>query len=786
MASFGMVFAGAPLWMWIWAIRVAVFINNITASYFSREKVWAAPYELLHGEPFPDASIVMPFGCAALVLLDQKDLTKFQNRCALLVFVHYADEHPLYTYAFYSPRTKRVLFRQDCIFLPSVFPMRIARQAAGLNPSGEPIVPFRSPLCLNGEADSHHSFRNWRHPDPLPPYEDHVSGVKLSQPFSTRTLIPSSQPKMTSGPYHLPYHPAFGEESIIKVHVHPYLRVTPLTEPSGFGEKPTAVPAPDLLPGTNGSSTTAISPIVSTSMTRHDEASVDDGGRVPSQLLPQPESDAQQFLIYLEFPGQGRPLMTYRVYVGMPVRLLYQAIAHGILNCEDHQIRIFIGDNCLLHLGTITDRHFPDLPDVPTVFLYPDCTARVVRLVSATGIGDPIPFPPVEQQPGQESAISRDHIATEVRDNMAVVPSRRVSTRVPKRSQNVAPTDITTAPRRPVGDRWFYDPVGPTASDATRESSSVEQVTQLVSPIAHDVMMMASGSDDHIPFMLGPECADEKQAGPPAPLNSHQRRQMIKRFNTESRRRRRLFKKELQRDWESQVAPAFDQENGNPEADTLLDEEVAYHDFMSCGLDRFDEDLVSKKDDFLDDLRHASLLYGLTPDRGSRSTTMKEIPDALLLQRTEELWAGLRRVYFGEVEESSDPLNSEPIPRTRQSVMDFKAEIAETRARIRQQRPRVPEALNLPFPPSSRKPDDDPGDSQLFPIFPGPTDDSDESMSESRGIHLRKKQCWRTYARQRTSLKPPWPCSRRLPNSIAALVSLPTPPGRTTSCRRKI
>jgi hypothetical protein len=62
MASFGMVFAGAPLFMWIWAIRTAVFLNNITASYFSRERIWATPYELLHGEPFPDASIVVPFG----------------------------------------------------------------------------------------------------------------------------------------------------------------------------------------------------------------------------------------------------------------------------------------------------------------------------------------------------------------------------------------------------------------------------------------------------------------------------------------------------------------------------------------------------------------------------------------------------------------------------------------------------------------------------------------------------------------------------------------------------
>ena len=93
------------------------------------------------------------------------------------------------------------------------------------------------------------------------------------------------------------------------MHVPPYLRVTPLTEASGSGEKPTAVPAPDLLPGTNGTSTTAISPIVSTSMARHDEASVEDGGRVPSQLSPQSESDAQQFLIYLELNLIHLPLL---------------------------------------------------------------------------------------------------------------------------------------------------------------------------------------------------------------------------------------------------------------------------------------------------------------------------------------------------------------------------------------------------------------------------------------------------------------------------------------------
>jgi hypothetical protein len=244
--------------------------------------------------------------------------------------------------------------------------------------------------------------------------------------------------------------------------------------------------------------------------------------------------------------------------------------------------------------------------------------------------------------------------------------------------------------------------------------------------------MMASMPDDHIPLMLGPADAQGKQADPPEPLNKQQQRLMVKRFNAESRRRRRLFKKELQRDWESQVAPAFDQENGNPAADSLLDEEVAYHDFMTCRLDRFDEDLVCKKDYFLDDLRHASLSYGLTPDGGSRSLIKGDLPDELVLQRTAELWAGLRRVYFGEVEESSDPLNAEPIPRTRQSMLDFKAEIAETRARIRQRVPRAPDALNLPLPSSLRRPDDDPGDSQVFPIFPGPPEDSDENLSESQ------------------------------------------------------
>jgi hypothetical protein len=69
MASFAMVYSGAPLFMWRWAIVTATFLSNITASWYSEEKIWAQPYQLIHGEPFADSSIAMPWGCAVLVML---------------------------------------------------------------------------------------------------------------------------------------------------------------------------------------------------------------------------------------------------------------------------------------------------------------------------------------------------------------------------------------------------------------------------------------------------------------------------------------------------------------------------------------------------------------------------------------------------------------------------------------------------------------------------------------------------------------------------------------------
>ncbi len=196
-------------------VASAAFVSNITATYYSREKVWSTPYTLLFGEPFPDASIVVPFGCGALVLLDKDDRAKFQSRCALLVFIHYATAHPLYTYAFYSPRTKRVLYRQDAIFLVTTFPLRTARVNAGMPASGAPVVAFRSPLASLLESSADSPFHSWKTGDALPIYEDHVTGVTLVADLNSSRQDSPDFP--LDWPRRYPYHPSFGSRSTVSV-----------------------------------------------------------------------------------------------------------------------------------------------------------------------------------------------------------------------------------------------------------------------------------------------------------------------------------------------------------------------------------------------------------------------------------------------------------------------------------------------------------------------------------------------------------------------------------------
>ena len=133
----------------------------------------------------------------------------------LMLFMHYADQHPLFTYAFYSPKTKRVVFRQDCIFLPTVFPMRHARSQAGQGQDGEELIAYRSPGVMR-DGPLAVSFLDWEEADPLPAFDDDVSGFDLFSPGCFPEDAAMVRPD--DHPGHCPTHPEFAE-SFVRVPV---------------------------------------------------------------------------------------------------------------------------------------------------------------------------------------------------------------------------------------------------------------------------------------------------------------------------------------------------------------------------------------------------------------------------------------------------------------------------------------------------------------------------------------------------------------------------------------
>jgi hypothetical protein len=217
------------------------------------------------------------------VLLTEKERSKFKSRCALMVFIHYADEHPMYTYAVYSPRTHKVLMRQDCIFLTKLFPMRIARVNSGMEPDGEEFNPIRSPA--GGQCtDSELSFVDWTTKDPLPSYDDHVEGWKLTRPkevelTGSRGQQESSDGSSAHGEPHFPSNSDFGAPSAVAVNPVPGLR----------------------------------------GITSSGSSSVDDISERPFSITM--GSRGSGFSIWLEFPGTNREAQLHRVYASMMVQI---------------------------------------------------------------------------------------------------------------------------------------------------------------------------------------------------------------------------------------------------------------------------------------------------------------------------------------------------------------------------------------------------------------------------------------------------------------------------------
>ena len=209
MATFAMIFSGAPMFLWRYAVISAVFIYNITAGWYSVEQVWATPYELLYGEPFPDSSIVVPWGCGALILLTKDERKKFGSRCALVVFTHYATQHPTYTYGFWSPRTGREIFRRDAIFLVDVFPLRWGNEPGCKD--GAMVTPCACERAAGSIRGTDDDFPEWAGPT-LPSFVNLTIGKGSEDSAETPADFPPS--RHISGDSALPAHASFGVSAV--------------------------------------------------------------------------------------------------------------------------------------------------------------------------------------------------------------------------------------------------------------------------------------------------------------------------------------------------------------------------------------------------------------------------------------------------------------------------------------------------------------------------------------------------------------------------------------------
>ncbi len=364
--------------------------------------------------------------------------------------------------------------------LPKLFPMRAAHTSAGMSPNGEPLIPMRSPFGIREGSDPEYSFEGWTESDSLPEYEDHIQSGRLTR-LRDRELVAEydESPRVDVPPYY-PSHPSFGEASAVAVHLPPQM--------GGL--------APDLSDDVNETDLPSGKDVANEDTSVLVSSSQRSSGGTPSETssfqtdqvdgidaVPPTHpfgndslgTGGLDFMVYLDFPGQDRPRLRYRVYTQMPVRLLYRLIANGILGCEDEQIRLFVDNQCLLHLGTISDRFFPDLPKVSTVYLTRNCVVHVrMHDPNSTGGGTtpsmaerksnaeiiPVMNQKLDQIDCTETLFGVDSASIDARS----VPLRRVSTRIPvlsrsAKSLNVISLDSKTGLRRPVRDRWEYVPV---------------------------------------------------------------------------------------------------------------------------------------------------------------------------------------------------------------------------------------------------------------------------------------------------------------------------------------
>ncbi len=178
-------------------------------------------------------------------------------------------------------------------------------------------------------------------------------------------------------------------------------------------------------------------------------------------------------------------------------------------------------------------------------------------------------------------------------------------------------------------------------------------------------------------------------------VTRRERSELLKKFRKEQKLDRRRFKLEVTATWDAEMAADKDNylHEQDPRDDSSLlrfpvnpeDEAEAYENYL------FDRMMVYDRDsaDLLFDFRSSLQVVPSLP------TQVEEDP-ALIRNRTAALWAGLRRVYFGEKE--TEPSRQAP-ELTHEEVMDnLRREIAEIEERLRLRRSPDSERPILPLP----------------------------------------------------------------------------------------
>ena len=88
--------------------------------------------------------------------------------------------------------------------------MREARTQVGLLPDGETLMTYRIK-----KVEGQESFGSWKDCDPLPPFQDHVTGFTIVSPPDTTSHNTPERPE--DWPRYKPSHPAFGMPSVVDV-----------------------------------------------------------------------------------------------------------------------------------------------------------------------------------------------------------------------------------------------------------------------------------------------------------------------------------------------------------------------------------------------------------------------------------------------------------------------------------------------------------------------------------------------------------------------------------------